>query len=187
VGSPFFSGLVGLSFSWHVQNNYFWKYRERAMREEIKKRLEPTHLNEAIDAIRGKQEITESQEKEDKPDNSDDPRLQRKYTFKFKWADGRGKVWLGEFTNEILSIRQRQMAGVLRARMAAGVPFESMDDLSQEINLMIAHMTYSLVEKPAWAEDLQAIDDVLLLQKLYEEVLGHEAIFLGYRKPEAAS
>lgn len=158
-------------------------------REEIKRRLEPTHLHETLDVNAAKKEIEQHQEEkadeEIKP--SDNLKMQRKYTFQFSWKDGRGKNWNGEFVNEVLSIKQRQMVGILRARMAAGIPVTALDELTQEVNLMIAHMSYSLVERPQWAEDLQALDDIRLLQELYQEVLAHEAIFLGYQKPQAAS
>lgn len=160
-------------------------------KEELVKRLEPSHLKEAVDATAGKAELEKQleapEEEAAKLAAKNDPKLNKRYPFKFKWTDGRGKTWEGDFVNEVLSIRQRQMVGVLRARMAAGVPVESLDELTQEINLMIAHMTYSLVEKPKWAEDLQALESIRVIQELYGEVLTHEATFLGYQQPEAQS
>lgn len=160
-------------------------------KEDVVKRLEPSHLKEAVDATKGKEELTKrledlehNEEAEMAKQREQDPKLNKKYPFKFEWTDGRGKVWKGDFINEVLSIRQRQMVGVLRARMAAGVPLDALDEMTQEINLMVAHMTYSLVERPEWANDLQALDDIRVIQELYGEVLAHEATFLGYRKPE---
>ena len=162
-----------------------------AKKEDLVKRLEPTHLKEAVDATKGKAELEKQLEAPDeeaeKKSSKNDPKLNKKYPFKFHWKDGRGKVWKGDFVNEVLSIRQRQMVGVLRARMAAGVPIEALDEMTQEINLMVAHLTYSLVERPDWANDLQALDDIRLIQELYGEVLTHEATFLGFREPEAQS
>jgi hypothetical protein len=68
----------------------------------------------------------------------------------------------------------------MRARLAGGLPQESLDPLTREINLMVSHLAFSLVEKPVWAEELRDLDDVRLLQAIYEEVLSHEASFHGY-------
>lgn len=159
-------------------------------KDELAKRLEPTHLRDAVDAFAEKEKLEQEvavTAGEAEKHATDKPRLDKKYTFAFDWKDGRGKVWKGEFVNEVLSIRQRQLVGVLRARMSAGVPIDSLDEMTQEINLMIAHMTYSLIEKPEWASDLQDLDDIRLLQELYGEVLVHEGTFFGYQKFEAQS
>lgn len=157
------------------------------MKNEIRKRLEPTHLNEAVSAVETKKELEKQQQEQGQEQVTDDPRLDKQYMFKFNWADGNGKVWAGEFTNKVLSIQERQMVGVMRARLSFGESYAALDDLTRDINLMIAHMSYSLVEKPSWAEDLQALEDIRILQELYQEVLLHEAIFLGYGKNKKSS
>jgi hypothetical protein len=132
----------------------------------------------------------EEKTKEPTPDKkkAPDPRTQRDYPFDFDWVDGRGKHWRGKFTNHVLNMREKQLVGVMRARMAAGMSFDSLDPFTAEINLMIAHMTYSLDEdRPTWAKDLQKIDDIRLLQELYTEVANHEAIFLGWEPIEGGS
>lgn len=137
------------------------------------------HLPSTED-MKAQVEQTVAPEKPPVPEN--DPRHQKEYTFEFKWTDGRGKVWQGTFRNRILSMRERSMAGIMRARLAGGQPYESLDILTREINLMVAHMTFSLAEddRPEWAKDLNAIDDVRLLQALYDEVLKHENTFFGW-------
>lgn len=164
--------------------------------KELASKLEPKHLQEepVLDVQAEKEslerrlpELKSNQTEEATKPRQADPRLQKKYPFKFEWKDGRGKVWKGDFVNEVLSIGKRQMAGVLQAKLAAGVPMASLDSLTIEINLMVAHMTYSLVERPEWAQDLLALDDVRLLQELYSEVIAHEATFLGYQQPETES
>lgn len=120
-----------------------------------------------------------------------DPRDAREYVFSLKYVDGRGKHWEGEFKNKILTLRDRQQVGILRARLADGLPLTSLDILTAEINLMLAHTAYSLIEWPDWAgrenDDrkkvlaLDKLDDVELLQAIYAEVDSHEAYFRGRR------
>jgi len=144
--------------------------------------INPPHLQEL------KKDIAEKQKpKKVEPDPIEDPRAKREYPFHFSWTDGSGKVWEGSFTNRILSIRDRQNVGVMRSRLQAGVPVESLDELTYEINLMVAHMSYSIVKCPDWAEDLLSLTDVRLLQAIYEEVIAHEAFFLGYLKTPEGS
>lgn len=114
-----------------------------------------------------------------------DPRMQREYSFDFQWKDGRGKIWKGKFTNKILSIRDRQLMGIMRSNLAAGISPANLDALTAEINLMVAHLSFSLSARPKWAEDLLALDDVRLLQEIYTEVVKHEGTFLGYAKGTA--
>jgi len=117
---------------------------------------------------------------------ADDPRAQRECTFEFNWKDGRGKIWKGRFTNKVLSIRDRQLVGIMRSNLAAGISPSNLDAYTGEINLMIAHLAVSLTERPKWAEDLLVLNDVRLLQELYMEVANHESTFLGYGKSPAA-
>ncbi len=66
----------------------------------------------------------------------------------------------------------------LRARLAGGLPFESLDPLAVERNLIVAHLSYCLVgTKPEWLNDIGAIHDLRILQEIYMEVASHEAIF----------
>ena len=158
---------------------------DRDKAKEIKDRLDPKHLTsddakKALDQeVKALAAVDDEGKKED-PER--DPKTQKKYPFDFEWTDENGKVWKGHFVNQILDIRTRQLVGVQRARFALGMPVESLDELTQEINLMVAHLTLSLTEKPVWAEDLLAMDDVRLLQEIYTEVLAHEARFRG-REP----
>jgi len=150
--------------------------------KEILDRLTPKHLQEEIeDDTRALKRTIEMEvgEKEalQKQIQKNDPKMQPKYTFSINWTDGQGRVWKGEFVNKILSIRDRQMVGVMRARLGNALPAESLDLLTQEINLMIAHLMFSLEVKPDWAEDLRDLQHVELLQNIYMEVMAHEAMF----------
>lgn len=155
--------------------------------KELAQRLNPRHLEvpevEALQAAMAEEDPFLVIPPEKKPN----PKDNREYPFVFSHTDGHGKVWKGNFTNKVLTIRDRQSVGVLRARLASGVPVVALDDMTQEINLMIAHLTFSLTERPDWAKDLQSLDDIRLLQELYLEVASHEAHFLGYGKDKEAS
>lgn len=107
------------------------------------------------------------------------PKLEKEYTFSFSHRT-LTKHYQGAFTNKILSIRERQFAGLLQARFAAGVPFDQMSPFTRELNLILAHLEVSLVKRPDWAQDLASIEDYTVLQEIYSEVASHEATFLGY-------
>jgi len=153
----------------------------------LEKRLHPDHLVPEIpevpdntDALKEEieSEMDEKTKKED-PAMEDDPRSKREYPFELNWTDGRGKVWKGKFLNQVLDIRTQAKRGIMRARLSAGLPMEALDALTVEINLMVAHLSFSLLERPTWANDLMSLNDVELLQEIYQEVALHEAIFLG--------
>ncbi len=156
--------------------------------ENIAKRLEPTHLLETTENLKAEvAEQVKNDPKKPEPEKSD-PRQELEYTFNFSWTDGRKKLWEGKFTNKILTIRERQLVGAMRARLSGGVVAEALDVTTNEINLMVAHMAYSLVDKkPDWAEDFLVLTDPKLLYQLYQEVLDHEGYFLGYREVEDSS
>ena len=157
---------------------------EKELEEEFKMDHLVTEVPEKTEDL--KKEIEESVDKEG--EDKEDPKTQREYTFHFKWkAPKSTKVWEGDFTNKILDIRTRSQVGVMRARLALGVPLESLDELTAEINLMISHMAYSLIKTPKWAEDLRDLTSIRLLQEIYEEVLAHEATFHGYTEDKEAS
>lgn len=113
--------------------------------------------------------------------NTADPKLEKVYTFEFKHTDGRGKIWAGTFENHILSIKENQTAGLMQAQLQQGLPYESVDPLTRELNYILSHLAVSLSKtvRPEWATDLQALTDIRLLQALYSEVAKHEATFLG--------
>ena len=153
---------------------------------DLKKRLEMDHLN--TDDL--KKDVEETvKEAVQKTEPEDNPRFQKTWSFHFDWVDGRGKHWVGDFTNTILTIRERQMLGVMRARLSGGSAYEALDPLTNEINYIISHLAFSLGDekgRPEWARDLREVHDVALLQALYAEVASHEATFFGWGKAAAA-
>jgi hypothetical protein len=149
------------------------------------RKLVPEEIESLKEAISQKVEDLVAEEIPETP--SDTLKSQREYTFDFNWKDGRGKIWKGKFTNKVLSIRDRQLVGIMRSNLAAGISPSNLDAYTCEINLMIAHLSFSLAARPKWAEDLLVLDDVRLLQELYMEVANHESTFLGYGKGTATS
>lgn len=139
------------------------------------------HLQDLKSAV--DQEVTVQEPKAKKQTEKE----QEEYTFDFQWKNSAGKLWKGQFTNKILTIRDRQLAGLLRARLSGGMPTEALDELTSDINLMVSHLSYSLVKRPDWAEDLTGLVDVRLLTEIYLEVLEHENTFRGYRSDQADS
>lgn len=117
-----------------------------------------------------------------------DPRNEKEYTFAFRYKAPHGsKTYAGQFTNRVLSIAQRQMVGMLRARYSGGTPYEQLDFFTAELNAMIAHLDLSLLKRPQWADKLTELEDVELVRALYQEVALHEATFLGHAQDKAPS
>lgn len=113
---------------------------------------------------------------------TDDPKMNKKYTFDFSYTDIRGKVWRGKFTNKILTNNEIIQVSVTRSRLCAGVAVESLDQFTYEHSNRLAHLTWSLIGRPKWASSLGELYDPILLSRLHEEVMAHEATFHG--RPE---
>lgn len=159
---------------------------------EILKQLTPSHITEQIpkDVSTLKEEVQNSidiKPVEEKVTPKESLKSQREYTFNFNWTSPAGKNYKGEFTNRILTIRDKQGVGLMRAKLAGGMAYEAMDPVTIEINLIIAHLTFSLIKRPSWADDLLGLTELSLLQEIYVEVASHEAIFLGFIKDKEAS
>lgn len=149
--------------------------------EEIKERMDPKHLSteDLKDNVKTTAEKVLAQKPEEQ-DSEDNPKTKLEYSFDFSWKDGRGKVWAGKFVNKVPDLRTRLLVGSLRSQFANNLPMASLDPGTQEMSLVIAHLTFSLIKRPKWAEDLGALRDYQLIQAIYEEVANHEATFLGY-------
>jgi hypothetical protein len=138
-------------------------------------KFKPDHLTDDEGEQTSQAAKVDVQAKEEKAN----PRNKNTFTFTVKHRAIPDDSKEAVFTSKILSIADRQNMGVMRSRMQGGAPIESLDALTLEINLIVAHLTYSLTARPEWAEDLLAVSDVSLLQAVYEEVAGHEAYFHG--------
>lgn len=150
-------------------------------REEMKKRMDPTHLTgEEMKEEVEKQAEHAKPQTDEKKDPEEDPKSQREYSFEFEWKDGNGKVWRGKFLNRVPDIRTRQLIGALRSQLGNNIPFDSLDPTTREMNMVIAHLSFSLIKRPTWADDLSELFNFELVQMIYQEVAAHEATFLGY-------
>jgi len=153
---------------------------------EVTERLVPTHLlPDSEEGLREERDAVSAKIQE--TGNEKDPRESVEYTFNLNHKDGNGKVWGGKFVNKILTIHDRQMVGIMRARLTGGAAYESMDPLSAEINLMVAHLTQSLKERPDWAKNLLSLTDYGVLQAIYMEVDSHESRFHGRKSLKEVS
>lgn len=158
-----------------------------ANQNQLDKLSNPAHL-----ALSDTDQLKAAAEKAVTPEakptvDPDDPKLRDTYPFDFDWTDPRGRRWMGKFTNKILSIAQQQAAAVLRAQLGGGMSVVSLDVEAREVNLMIAHMEFSLIDRPDWAKDLRSLKDKRLLYRLYEEVAAHEGTFFGHDESEGGS
>jgi len=125
--------------------------------------------------------------KGEQPTGIEDPRLLEDFTFEIDWADPRGKVWKGKFVNRILSGQQISQVGAMKARMAGGVPWDSLDEYTSDHNEKLSHLTFSLIERPSWAKNLGELKYKDLLDAIYQEVSLHEATFSGRVAAQAPS
>lgn len=106
-----------------------------------------------------------------------EPRIGRLKTFSVRHETADGSILVGEFTNKILNISDRIAIGGLMARMAGGVSYESLDPATRQLAEVVAHLQCSLTEKPSWFGDLLGEEDMVLIEKIWEEVASHEAMF----------
>lgn len=112
-----------------------------------------------------------------------DPRHSREWTFELDVTDSRGTQWTGTFTNRILNVGEQQSVHTISARLAGGVPYETLSPAAVRLNEALAHMAVSLAAPdgtfrgPAWARDLRTQDDVALVGAVFDKVVEHENAF----------
>ena len=103
-----------------------------------------------------------------------DPRDSEEWSFELDFTDRRGKKWQGYFSNKILSLGEQQLVTNTKARFCGGMPLESIDGGMLALNEAMAHMTFSLIDTPTWAEDLRQLNDAAIVFALWEKVRSHE-------------
>jgi len=118
----------------------------------------------------------------DRPEpETSNPKDQKVYEFDLDYTDVRGVRWTGHFVNHILTIKEKRLVKVIKARLGGGVPVSSLDADVWEMNEMIAHLQVSLDVNaegfPHWAKDLENLEDEAIVFELFKEVDGHEARF----------
>lgn len=120
-----------------------------------------------------------------------DPRHAEEWTFSISYTSRRGKAYEGEFTNRILSVGEANTVQAAAARLALGVPFESLSPSARQLNEAIAHMSVSLFDKdgtlrgPEWARDLRVLFDPDAVIQLWSKVIEHETAFFRLEPPSA--
>lgn len=115
----------------------------------------------------------------------EDPKSQKLYTFNLDFTDSSGKKWEGTFTHRIMTIKDHRVCGVMRAQLAGGLSYESLDPITKEINLILSTLEISLTQRPDWAKDIQDMDNLEVVQELYKKCEEHEQFFrTGSRGPE---
>lgn len=108
-----------------------------------------------------------------------DGAVEETHTFTLDYTDQRGYHWSGNFKTHVLSIKERTIVGLTRARLSGGVHPDQLDVTTLSLLEMQAHLAVSLDEHPDWAEDLSSFNDVGVIASIYEEVASHEARFWG--------
>lgn len=102
-------------------------------------------------------------------------------TFTLDYTDKRGHRWEGEFGCHVLTIRERVQVGLMKSRLAGGLPPQALDPLTDSILEMQSHLAFALDKRPEWAADekLEGFRDVNLIEAIYKEVIDHEGRFWG--------
>jgi len=143
----------------------------------------PAHITQATEEATKslKEKIIDNSAEIQRQADEDDPKTKEEYTFQFKYSNGRGKTWRGEFTNRIISMQDRQIIASLQAQWQGAMPHAAIDPDLATFNFILAHLAVSLKlgKGTDWAKDLRALHDPDLIQALYEEVSLHEATFHG--------
>ena len=97
-----------------------------------------------------------------------------------------GTKYHGSFTVKKLSIRDLSALGVRKAQLNGGLHFDmenpgrGVDETTDQINNMMAHLEIALVNTPPWW-NLDDITDMDLLASVYQEVISFENSFLERR------
>jgi hypothetical protein len=98
----------------------------------------------------------------------------------------------GKFTCKKLSIKDLSALGVRKAQLNggfhydAGNPGRGVDEQTDEMNNMVAHLELAIVDAPAWW-DLDKITDLDLIAEVYKEVAEFEYSFLGRSNRQSSS
>lgn len=120
------------------------------------------------------------------PVGGNNPMAAEEYAFTIERIRVDGSRISGSFKNKILSIQERIELGLLAARATRGAAWSSLDDDTQYLVNLVAHLTVSLLEKPIWFK-IAEIKDTVFINKVFAEVSKHEAFFRGSGAAQAAS
>ncbi len=97
--------------------------------------------------------------------------------FTLDFVDERGRRWAGDFKVKVLTIKDTIQLGLIKARLAGGVPIAHLDPDTALTLEVLAHLSVAIVARPPWAKDLMGLYDTGVVSALYEEVAKYEARF----------
>lgn len=156
------------------------------MAKSLAEKLASTaHLEEAIDegdlreAVQSTVVNPEEAKPEEKEEDKPDERRNEVYPFQFEYKDDNGKVWKGGFVNHALNIGTKGRVGIAFSALNGGQPISSIPSDTLLSHRAIAHMTFSLKERPPWAKNLATLFDEEIIYALFAEVAEHERVFHG--------
>lgn len=107
------------------------------------------------------------------------------HTFTLDYTDERGRRWVGEFVCKVLSIKDSIQLGLIKSRLAGGVPVSHLDSDTAYLLEVLAHLTVALVQRPVWANDLMSLYETGVVGAIYAEVASKEARFRKAERPAA--
>jgi len=119
--------------------------------------------------------------------------INRTHSFPFRYmSEMENKVYEGSFTIKKMSVRDLAQIGVRKVQLNGGLHFDEnnpghgIERHINNMNGMMAHLEFAVIQAPTWF-NLDEIIDPDLLQVLYEEVLKFENSFLPARLREELS
>lgn len=99
------------------------------------------------------------------------------HEFDLDHLDGRGRRWSGKFRCHVLTIKERGIVGLTRARLCGGLTPSQIDEITMQIYDMQAWLAVAIDEAPPWAKNLGEYREISVLGAVYKEVLAHEDRF----------
>ena len=109
------------------------------------------------------------------------------YEFEIDYLDSRGRRWTGHFTARALTNRDRFEAGLIKAKLANGIPLDSLDLHTANLLEMLAVIEVATQTRPDWAGDFLDLFEPDVMNEIYKEIVGFEDRFHGPDTREASS
>ena len=117
-------------------------------------------------------------------------------TFPIRHTDESGEVREGQFTVKRLSVRDRSQVGMRKSQLAGGMycvrdddgnpTGQGLDEDTDYLNAMIAHLEVSLVQRPGWF-NLEELADLDLVREVYSKVWEFESSFFRSEQKDGPS
>jgi len=117
----------------------------------------------------------------------------KQITFNISYTTTCDEVLEGQFTAKRLNVAQRSRLGVRKSQLSGGMycvrdanghaTGQGLDEETDWLNTAIAHLELALIQKPQWWK-LEELEEVSLIQEVFEKVLDFESSFFRRRRPE---